>query len=79
MARAADEADPSAGLYPAKRNETYTLDRPLTPENINEHYNNFYEFGETKSIYDAAQALKTRPWLITIDGMVEAPRDNRHR
>ena len=23
----ADDADPSAGLYPAKRNEAYTLDR----------------------------------------------------
>lgn len=75
VARAAEDADPSAGLYPAKRNETYTLDRPVTPENINAHYNNFYEFGETKSIYDAAQALKTRPWQIKIDGMVEAPRD----
>ncbi len=27
----ADDADPSAGLYPAKRNEAYTLDRPVTP------------------------------------------------
>jgi sulfoxide reductase catalytic subunit YedY len=71
----ADEPDPSASLYPAKRNETYTLDRPVTPENINAHYNNFYEFGESKSIYDAAQALKTRPWQIKIDGMVEAPRE----
>ena len=29
-ARAA--SDPTGDLYPAKRNEAYTLDRPLTPE-----------------------------------------------
>jgi sulfoxide reductase catalytic subunit YedY len=28
----AAEADPSAGLYPAKRNERYVLDRPVTDE-----------------------------------------------
>ncbi len=27
----AAETDPSASLYPAKRNERYTLDRPMTP------------------------------------------------
>ncbi len=66
----ADDADPSAGLYPARRNDAYTLDRPVTPENVNTHYNNFYEFGESKNIYDAAQTLKIRPWQIKIDGMV---------
>ena len=29
-AKPADAPDPSAGLYPAKRNEKYTLDRPIT-------------------------------------------------
>ncbi len=70
---AAQETDPSAGLYPAKRNETYKLDRPLTEERFNERYNNFYEFGADKDIYKAAQALKTRPWMIKIAGMVEKP------
>ena len=27
--------DPSADLYPAKRNEKYALDRPITDEKIN--------------------------------------------
>ena len=31
-AQADDTADPSAGLYPVKRNETYKLDREITPE-----------------------------------------------
>jgi sulfoxide reductase catalytic subunit YedY len=65
--------DPTRDLYPAKRNEKYVLDRPLTDENANANYNNFFEFGSSKTIAKAAQALKTRPWTIKIDGMVEKP------
>jgi sulfoxide reductase catalytic subunit YedY len=68
---AADAPDPSAHLYPAKRNPRYTLDRPITAEADATSYNNFYEFGTDKDIVDAAQALKPRPWTIKIDGMVE--------
>ena len=70
---AADEADPSAALYPAKRNPKYTLDRPLTDEKYPTTYNNFYEFSADKSVWHEAQALKIRPWTIKIDGMVEKP------
>ena len=59
--RASDAAnlpDPSADLYPAKRNEKYKLDRPITDEKINGHYNNFYEFGSTRTSPTAAQALR---------------------
>lgn len=70
---AAQTPDPSAGLYPAKRNEAFKLDRELTPEKINSQYNNFYEYGTSKSIARAAEALKTRPWSVKIDGMVEKP------
>src|SRR6476659_7160318 len=70
-AAAGDTADPSADLYPAKRIPKYTLDRPVTDEKINGHYNNFYEFGTDKDIAEHAQALVTRPWTIKIDGMVE--------
>ncbi len=67
-------ADPSAGLYPAKRNERYQLDgREITDEKINANYNNFYEFGTSKSTAAAAEALKIRPWTLTIDGLVESP------
>ena len=65
--------DPSASLYPVKRNEAYKLERGITPEEVNTQYNNFYEFGSHKQIFEAAQALKTRPWEITIDGEVEKP------
>lgn len=69
----AQEADPSAGLYPFKRNEAFALDRAITPEDINSNFNNFYEFGSSKRVARAAQALKTRPWLVKIDGLVEKP------
>ena len=68
-ARADD--DPSAGLYPAKRNPKYTLDRPLTDAKYPESYNNFYEYTTDKSV--DASALKIRPWTVKIDGMVDKP------
>ncbi len=65
----ADDADPSASLYPAPRNPAYTLDRDVTPEKYNLNYNNFYEFSTSKHI--DASALKTRPWTVKLDGLVE--------
>ncbi len=69
----ADAADPSTGLYPVKRNDAYKLDGTLTPEMNATHYNNYYEFGDSKDIASGAQALPIRPWSVTIDGMVEKP------
>ena len=58
----------------ATHNDSYTLDRELTPEDINLKYNNFYEFGSHKRISSNAEAnLKPRPWQVTIDGMVNRP------
>ena len=66
--------DPSALLYPFRHNGRYTLgDREITAESTAGNYNNFYEFGPTKKIASAAQALRTRPWMIRIDGLVERP------
>ena len=65
--------DPTADLYPAKRNENYVLDRPITDEKINDHYNNFYEFNSSKDVSEQAQLLPIRPWTVKIDGLVEKP------
>jgi methionine sulfoxide reductase catalytic subunit len=73
--RVTDLPDPTADLYPAKHNDRYVLDRPVTDPKINGNYNNFYEFGSTKTIAKAAQALKLRPWTVKIDGMVEKERE----
>jgi sulfoxide reductase catalytic subunit YedY len=73
--RVTDLPDPTADLYPAKKNAKYVIDRPVTEEKININYNNFYEFGTSKQVARAAQALKLRPWTVKIDGMVEKPQD----
>ena len=63
--------DPTADLYPAKRNVNFKLDRPLTEEKDAASYNNFYEFGSHKRIAFEASALRTRPWTVSFEGMVE--------
>ncbi len=65
--------DPTRDLYPATVNAKYVSDRPVTDEKITTTYNNFYEYGEDKSPYKNAGRLITRPWEITVDGMVEKP------
>ena len=71
---AAQEADPTADLYPAPQNPRFTLDRPVREESVAANYNNFYEFGSSKRVAAAAQRLETRPWSVVIDGMVEEER-----
>jgi sulfoxide reductase catalytic subunit YedY len=66
-------ADPTFDLYPAKRNDRFKLDRDVTPERYAADYNNFYEFGSSKSVAAAARALKTRPWTVAVDGLVQKP------
>ena len=68
------EEDPSAGLYPAKLNPKFSnAGRPVTAEDSNKTYNNYYEFGTSKQISEEAEALPIRPWSVMIDGEVEAP------
>lgn len=53
-------------LYQAK-------EEPTSLKNIT-NYNNFYEFGTDKSDPHAkADSLKTRPWTVTIEGLVKQP------
>ncbi|MBL8699197.1 MAG: protein-methionine-sulfoxide reductase catalytic subunit MsrP [Alphaproteobacteria bacterium] len=66
--------DPSLPLYPAMRSMRYRVDRDLTEEKVAVTYNNFYEFGSSKNVWQPAQKLALRPWEIQIDGMVEQPR-----
>ena len=70
---ATEPPDKTLNLYPAKQNPAYKLNRDITPINVTSKYNNFYEFGSHKRIATAAQALKTRPWDITIEGEVQKP------
>ncbi|MGI3777683.1 MAG: protein-methionine-sulfoxide reductase catalytic subunit MsrP [Janthinobacterium lividum] len=54
-------------------NPAFVAGRATTPEDAATTYNNFYEFGEDKSISRLAQKLPLAPWTISIDGLVEAP------
>jgi len=69
-----EETAAEVAPVPAPRAERFTLDRPLTEESVAANYNNFYEFGSSKRVAAAAQALETRPWAVVIDGMVEEER-----
>ncbi|QID17272.1 protein-methionine-sulfoxide reductase catalytic subunit MsrP [Nitrogeniibacter mangrovi] len=47
----------------------------LTPRKDATSYNNFYEFGTDKSDpAENAGVMKTRPWTVTVDGLVGKPR-----
>ena len=67
----APEGDPTADLYPVPRNMRYRVSREITPEKTVATYNNYYEFGSSKTIWQKAQDLPIRPWTIEIDGEVE--------
>jgi sulfoxide reductase catalytic subunit YedY len=70
----APAADKTMDLYPANRNSTFTLDRPLTDEEVAAKYNNFYEFGPVKTIAWLAQRLQIRPWQVEVKGLVNKPK-----
>ena len=55
-------------------NPAFKPGRALTEEKYATTYNNYYEFGESKTVWKDAQALKQRPWTIKLDGMLAQPR-----
>ncbi len=62
------------GLAHAEPNPKYPAGRPLTEEKYATTYNNYYEFSESKDLWQAAQKLKTSPWSIEFAGLVKQPR-----
>ena len=68
--------NPLVGLVdlPASTNPDFAeIDLPLTGRAIAASYNNFYEFGGTKNIWRAAQALPIDPWTVEVGGLVKNP------
>lgn len=68
-------AQAPAAMTKPRPNPTYVAGRPITDEKEATTFNNYYEFGTSKNIWRAAQALPQRPWKIKLDGMVKQPRD----
>ena len=68
-------AAPAAGQEPdpfaAMRNPRFRPERAITPEREATTFNNYYEFGSHKTIWQAAQRLPQRPWTIRLEGLVE--------
>jgi methionine sulfoxide reductase catalytic subunit len=61
-------------LDSVNRNPAFsTVDRPMTDEILAGQYNNYYEFGSTKSVWQAAQALPTDEWKVEVTGLVKNP------
>ena len=72
QAQAAGTAPP---LPAHQRNLRFRPERDLTEEREATTYNNFYEFGSSKSIVREASRMAQRPWTIKVDGMVANPRE----
>ena len=49
------------------------VNRPVTAEDLATKYNNFYEYGGSKSIWQAAQALPLEDWKVEVSGLVKNP------
>jgi sulfoxide reductase catalytic subunit YedY len=61
--------------YPVDRNLQYSVDRPITQEEVAASYNNFYEFGTDKDrVWKLAEKFESRPWQIEVTGLVQKSR-----
>ena len=74
---AAALAAASAAVVPAFAQSAkgrYDTVEPVTPEEYALSYNNYYEFGTTKdSPARYAGAFKSRPWTVSVEGLVRRP------
>jgi sulfoxide reductase catalytic subunit YedY len=68
----AESSQPAAAKLNYTRNAKYSVDlKPNSYEDITS-YNNYYEFGTDKTDpKDNAQAFRTEPWTVTVDGEAE--------
>ncbi len=73
MAGAAGMAIAKTAPALAQATAKYPPGRAVTPETDATTYNNFYEFGDDKSIWREAQKLPVSPWQIEFAGMVAKP------
>lgn len=66
---------PSAPFSTARKSTYSTIDESLTDHHDVTRYNNYYEFGTGKADPSRhADALQTRPWTVSIEGLVKQPK-----
>jgi sulfoxide reductase catalytic subunit YedY len=67
-------ATPTGVRLESKPSALSVLDKPAPRESATS-YNNFYEFGTSKQAPAAyAEKLRTRPWTISVEGLVAKPK-----
>jgi sulfoxide reductase catalytic subunit YedY len=77
MPRTPSPAEGAAGLTPTPSNLGLTdeLGNPATPLDTILHYNNYYEFTDSKEgVASLAQNLSTDPWAVEVTGLVRNPK-----
>ena len=77
LAPSAARADstPTGEPLKATRNPKFSLEEKQTKFDDATSYNNFYEFGMDKEDPKKnAKTLKTRPWTVMVDGLVQKPK-----
>jgi methionine sulfoxide reductase catalytic subunit len=67
-------AQQGAAAAAVARNPKYEAGRDITAEKYATTYNNYYEYSESKNLWQGAQTLKQRPWTISLEGMLKQPR-----
>ena len=74
-AKPAQAAQEGPAPLPAKLDARYSTQEKPTPYGDVTSYNNFYEFGTSKSDPSRyAGSLRTRPWNVVVEGEVAKPR-----
>jgi sulfoxide reductase catalytic subunit YedY len=75
---AAIVTSPLAGLlrsFMSDPGSGFKVDEPLTALHYITNYNNFYEFAIAKTaVAQVSQGFVSRPWTLTVDGLVHRPR-----
>jgi sulfoxide reductase catalytic subunit YedY len=62
------------GLYPAPLSKRYNnAGRAMTEEAAAARYTNFYEFSQTKAVWNRIGRFKPLPWKVEVTGLVAKP------
>ena len=74
FAQAAPAGPPAGGVKLKSTPSSYSTTETLSSYKDVTTYNNFYEFGTDKAQpHETAKSLETRPWTVTVEGLVKKP------
>ncbi|MBJ7379159.1 MAG: protein-methionine-sulfoxide reductase catalytic subunit MsrP [Polynucleobacter sp.] len=74
FSRTAFANSPGLGKLKVMKSDKYSSKEEITPQKDATSYNNYYEFGLNKDEpVERAQRLQTKPWTLTVEGLVKKP------